>query len=437
MNQPNQETQKTNQEKIRGVWICSRFNSLHKDKDKDPVLKSKKTIIEALDFLKTHNFNYVFPAVWNHGVTAFPSEEMGKFSGELMRKWTNAKNKVVAQDKFYKDGFDPLETIIAEGIERNIKVIPWLEYGFMASAKPDGDHIFKKNPTWAAEWSDPNSKKEKVIPDTHAWMNSLNEQVQNFMRDLILEIVESYPGIAGIQGDDHFPAMPMYTGYDTKTQEDYKTKHGKYPPLSPKYPSKPKEDPDWQNWVEFRANKLTEYLTTLSTEVKGKAKKVREQEIENENLKKKKQNEDSKLTEKELAEIEKKIENLKSDFIVSMAPSPFPYGLDKLMQNSDAWVKKNIVHLLHPQLYKSSVDDYKKEVDRITKIFTKEQLKKFAPGIAFNANGVNLTPAEIVKCVEYNHQKELGGEVFFYYDYLRENDDAMAKALSDFWKNNP
>ena len=405
MNQSNQETQKTNQEKIRGVWICSRFNSLHKDKD--PVLKSEETIEKALKFLKEHSFNYVFPAVWNHGVTAFPSEAMAKFDGELIWKSKNTEGKEVAQDKFYKDGFDPLETIIEKGRDYGIKVIPWLEYGFMASAKPDGAHIFKKNPTWAAKWTALNSKKEKVIPDTHAWMNSLNEDVQNFMRDLILEIVEEYsiidglPGIAGIQGDDHFPAMPMYTGYDTKTQEDYKKKYKKYPPLGPNYSGK---DLEWDNWVKFRADKLTEYLEKLSDGVKQKAKDLN---------------------------------NLNSDFIVSMAPSPYPFGRDKLMQDSDAWVKEKFVDFLHPQFYKSSVDDYKKEVDRITKIFTKEQLKKFAPGIAFNANGVNLTPAEIVKCVEYNHQKELGGEVFFYYDYLRENDDAMAKALSDFWKNNP
>ncbi|UXE64316.1 MAG: family 10 glycosylhydrolase [Woronichinia naegeliana WA131] len=425
MNQPNQETQKTNQEEIRGVWICSPFNST--------VLTSEKTIEDAIKFLADRGFNYVFPAVWNQGYTAFPSEVME--SHGFPRQYTDYKA--------YKDGFDPLKTIIEEGRKHDIKVIPWLEYGFMASAKPDGDHIFKKYPKWAAKWS-ANSKKDKVIPDTHAWMNSLNKDVQDFMRDLILEIVEKYPGIAGIQGDDHFPAMPMYTGYDDGTKEMYnkylkdlkdhnKTKPEPCPPLGPKYPPKPEKDPDWDNWVTFRAEKLTEYLTKLSTEVRNKAKEVREQEIEN--LKKKKQNEDSKLTEEELAEIEKKIENLKSDFIVSMAPSPFPYGLDKLMQNSDAWVE--IVDRLHPQFYKSSFDDYKHEVKRITTEFKDaKDRKKYVPGIAFYANGKKLTRAEIVECVKHNRQEGLGGQVFFYYDYLRENDDAMAKALSDFWGKN-
>ena len=394
MNQLNQGTQKTNQEEIRGVWICSPFNST--------VLTSEKTIADALKFLADHKFNYVFPAVWNQGYTAFPSQVME--SHGFPRQYTNYKA--------YKDGFDPLKTIIIKGREKGIKVIPWLEYGFMASAKPDGDHIFKKYPKWATKWAPLNSKKEKVIPDTHAWMNSLDEEVQAFMQNLILEIVDEYsvidglPGIAGIQGDDHFPAMPMYTGYDNGTKEMYnkylkehnKTKPEPCPPLGPNYSGK---DPEWENWVKFRADKLTDYLKDLSKKVKEK----------------------------------------KSDLIVSMAPSPYPYGLNTLMQDSDVWVKDNIVDFLHPQIYRHSVDKYKAEVDKIIKKVKKEDHGKYAPGIAFRVRNkdekyINLTSQEIVECVRYNGQKGLGGQVFFAYEGLRENNDAMAKALSDFWEKN-
>jgi len=362
-----------NKEEIRGVWISSHFSS--------PVLTSKKTIIDALNFLADHKFNYVFPAVWNQGYTAFPSDVM-------------VNNGFPRQDIFYKGEFDPLATIITEGEKRNIKVIPWLEYGFAVSPNPDGGFILKGKPKWSAL----DSEGKKVQHGGLTWMNSLDPEVQTFVQKLVLELVKKYPGIAGIQGDDRFPAMPFLGGYDTKTKENYKKKYKTDPPLGLKYP-KGGKDPEWENWVEFRANKLTEYLKDLYKKVKEK----------NPNL------------------------------IVSMAPSPYPYGLKELMQDSDVWVEKKIVDFLHPQIYRYSVDKYKAEVKKIIEKVKKEDHKKYVPGIAFRVRNeqeryINLTPTEIVKCVEYNREQGLGGQVFFDYDYLRENHDEMANALSDFWK---
>jgi uncharacterized lipoprotein YddW (UPF0748 family) len=273
-------------------------------------------------------------------------------------------------------------------LNNNIKVIPWLEYGFAASPDLDGGHILTNKP---AEWSALDSEGNKVRHGGLTWMNSLNTDVQKFIEDLILEIVESYPGIAGIQGDDRFPAMPFLGGYDTKTKANYKKN-------LPKYFENRKDD-EWKNWVEFRAKELTNYLQGLSKKVKEK----------------------------------------NPHLIVSMAPSLYPYGLNTLMQDSDVWVKNKSVDFLHPQIYRYSVDKYKAEVDKIIEKVKKEDHGKYAPGIAFrvrNEHGIyiNLTPKEIVECVRYNGQKGLGGQVFFYYDDLRKNDGAMAKALSDFWK---
>jgi uncharacterized lipoprotein YddW (UPF0748 family) len=374
MNQTNQETQKTNQKQIRGVWICSPFNST--------VLTSEKTIADALKFLADHKFNYVFPAVWNQGYTAFPSQVMEDHG--FPQQYTDYKA--------YKDGFDPLATIIREAGKLDIKVIPWLEYGFAASPYPctnDKNHILKQKPEWSALDSEGNVVQHGGL----TWMNSLNERVQQFMQELILEIVEKYPDIDGIQGDDRFPAMPFLGGYDTKTKEKYNKNLPKY--------FENRRDDEWNKWVKFRADKLTNYLRDLSKKVKEK----------------------------------------KSDLIVSMAPSPYPYGLNTLMQDSDVWVKYNIVDFLHPQIYRHSVDKYKAEVDKIIEKVKKEDHGKYAPGIAFRVRNkdekyINLTSQEIVECVRYNGQKELGGQVFFSYEGLRENNDAMAKALLNFWKNN-
>ena len=94
----------TNDE-IRGVWICSPFNS--------PVLTSEKTIADALKFLADHKFNYVFPAVWNQGYTAFPSKVIEDHG--FPQQYTDYKA--------YKDGFDPLATIITEGVNNGTGIV--------------------------------------------------------------------------------------------------------------------------------------------------------------------------------------------------------------------------------------------------------------------------------------------------------------------------
>jgi uncharacterized lipoprotein YddW (UPF0748 family) len=338
---------------LRGVWIGSHFNS--------PALTSPTTITNALDFLQLNGFNTVFPAVWNQGFTAFPSQVM-------------ERNGFTKQDPAYGT-FDPLREIVNQGKSRGMAVIPWFEYGFAASPDPNGGHILQTKPQWTAL----NISGQKVQHGGLTWMNSLDPEVQRFMLDLVLEVIETYD-VVGIQGDDRFPAMPFNGGYDLTTKAQFKAKFGTNPPSSGKE----------AQWVQFRADLLTQYLSKLFKEVK----------------------------------------NTKSNCIVSISPAPFPFGRDNLMQDSDDWVKKNIVDFLHPQFYRSSFANYKNEVDRIKTNFTATQRVKYAPGIAFTANGVNLTSTDIIQSVQYNRQNGLGGQVFFLYEGLIKNTNAMAIALS-------
>jgi uncharacterized lipoprotein YddW (UPF0748 family) len=110
-------------QEIRGVWIVDHTHS--------PVLTSPSNIAKALDFLEANGFNLVCPAVWNRGLTAFPSQVM-------------ASQGFPAQDPFYGNaGFDPLKEIVSQGKQRGMAIFPWFEYGFAASAQPNGGHILQ------------------------------------------------------------------------------------------------------------------------------------------------------------------------------------------------------------------------------------------------------------------------------------------------------
>jgi uncharacterized lipoprotein YddW (UPF0748 family) len=351
---------------IRGVWIASHFNS--------PVLTSPTNITNALDFLQINGFNTVFPAVWNQGFTGFPSQVM-------------QKNGFLKQDPAY-GSFDPIKEIVQQGKSRGMAVIPWFEYGFAASPDINGGHILQTKPQWSAL----DSAGNKVRHGSLTWMNSLDPQVQQFMLDLIIEVIQEYD-VDGIQGDDRLPAMPFNGGYDTNTKNKFKAKFGSNPPNNG-------EDPAW---VKFRADLLTQYLGTVFSQVKS----------------------------------------TKASCIVSIAPSAFPSGLNNLMQDSDTWVKKNIVDFLHPQLYRESFNGgtvtingktrqkskYKPEIERIKATFTATQRKKFAPGIAFIANKIDLSISDIVNCVQLNRSSGLSGESFFLFEGLTKNSNAMAIAL--------
>ena len=342
----------SNSKEIRGVWICSHYNS--------DVLKSSTSITNALDFLQLNGFNTLFPAVWNQGFTAFPSEVM-------------ERNGFPKQDPEYKN-FDPIKEIVEQGKRRGMAVVPWFEYGFAASPSLDGGHILQLKPKWSAI----DSSKNKVRHGDLTWMNSLNLEVQQFMLDLVIEIIQKYD-VDGIQGDDRFPAMPFNAGYDNKTVSDYNIKYGTNPPINGK-------DPDW---IKFRSDKLTQYLETLYKEVK----------------------------------------RVKPTCTVFMAPAVFPFSLENLMQDTNNWIKHELVDFLNPQIYRSSFIGYKSEVDKIKANFVASQRLKYVPGIAFTANKIVLTPNDIVQCVNYNRQNGLGGQSFFYYEGLTRNSNEIAVAL--------
>lgn len=350
-------------QEIRGVWLANRPHS--------SVLESKDKIQGSLDFLAQKGFNTVFPVVWNQGFTLFPSSVM-------------VSHGLPEQNSFYAGiSFDPLREIVEQAKLRKIAVIPWFEYGFAASPIEDGGHILHKKPHWSA--LDPAGNK--VRHGGLTWMNSLDSQVQQFMLDLILEVVRNYE-VDGIQGDDRLPALPFTGGYDTSTKNQFNAMFGTQPPLPPASPNS--SENKWVDWVKFRADILTQFLEKLFNQIKS----------------------------------------INPNMIVSMAPASFPFCFNHLMQDSNTWVNKSIVDFIHPQLYRDSFVKYKREVDSITNTFTSPSKRaQFAPGIAFKANNINLDKSDIINCVKLNRNSGFQGQVFFFYEGLRKNSDEIAIAL--------
>lgn len=277
-------------------------------------------------------------------------------------------------------GRDPLAELIVEANRVGLKVIPWFEYGFVSSYNLNGGHLLAKKPHWAARDRAGNLLKK----NNFEWMNSLDSEVQDFLLGLMLEVARNYP-VNGVQGDDRI-ALPVEGGYDAKTTESYRQQCSKEPPANPREP----------HWLHWRADIITEFVARLYRELKA----------------------------------------INPDLLLSMSPSPYQWGLLEYLQDSQAWVDRQLVDLIHPQFYRRDFNSYQQLVDRLIKEqLSSQQLQCVSPGIllANRGSSYSMTPELLLQVIACNRARGIQGEVLFFYEGLRDNGNALAEVL----KNGP
>ncbi len=264
-------------------------------------------------------------------------------------------------------GRDPLRELIEEAHKQDIKVIAWFEFGFSSSYKLNGGKIVKVKPNWGSK----NNEGKLVTKNGFDWLNGFDPEVREFMLSLIKEVVTNYD-VDGIQGDDRLPAMPVEAGYEDFTISKYMEEHNG---------AKPPKDFRDTAWINWRANILNDYM----------------------------------------GEIYKTVKKIKPNIIVSMAPSIYPWSKEEYLQDWIQWVKQGYVDLVIPQLYRQNIKDYIKVLDDIVKEqLTKEDLKKFYPGILLKV-GTYYPSEQLLKEMIYeNRKRNINGEVFFFYEGIKK-----------------
>ncbi len=337
---------------IRGVWLTTTDSQ---------VLRSQENIVEAMNFLAETGFNAVFPVVWNKAVTLFPSKTMQQNFGLEIDPLSL--------------GRDPLQEVVDAAHSVGLKVIPWFEYGFASSYNLNGGMLLAKKPEWSAR-----DRTGKLLnKNGFEWMNALNPEVQKFLLNMVLEVVQNYD-VDGIQGDDRFPALPCEGGYDSMTVERYVRKFGKNPP----------ENPQDKQWLKWRADILTEFWASLYKHVKA----------------------------------------VNPNLLVSVSPNIYDWTFKEYLQDTPTWLQQGIVDIIHPQIYRRDFPSYKSVVDRLLKEqFTGKRLAKFAPGILIKVGSYRITTDYLIRTIEYNRTCGISGEILFFYEGLRDNNNELGKLL--------
>ncbi len=325
-------------QEIRGVWITN--NDLN-------ILKDRTKVQEAVTQLKELNFNTVYPVVWNAGYVMYPS----KVAKDLQ-----------IQPFVFKglDGHDILADLIDRSHRQNLLVIPWFEFGFMT---PDTSELALNKPGWLTQKQDGSTTSVTAAGEV-SWLNPFHPEVQQFIIDLLVELTNKYD-IDGIQFDDH-TSLPQEFGYDKYTVALYTKETQKSPPQDYK-------DPQWVNW---RANKITEFMVRLNNTVK----------------------------------------QIKPNMIFSISPNYYDYAYKFQLQDWLNWARLNIVDELVMQVYRENLDSFSSKLSR-PEI---EEVKQIIPtGIGIMA-GLRTKPVSIQQIqsqVRAVQQRDLG-VAFFYYESL-------------------
>ncbi len=327
---------------IRGVWLTNI--------DSDVLFERNKTA-EAIALLAEANFNTLYPTVWNWGYTLYPSQISEEVTGLALDPTEGLQER------------DVLAEIITAGHERDMSVIPWFEFGFMA---PADSELARRHPQWLTKREDGSTIWWEGNVHQRVWLNPLRPDVQQFMTDLLVEIVSNYD-VDGIQLDDHF-GYPSEFGYDDYTVKLYRQEHnGQSPPQDPQNPE----------WIQWRADKITAYVETLFHQIKQHNPRA----------------------------------------IVSVSPNPQDFSLNSFLLDWYRWERKGLIEELIVQIYRDRTDSFVRELQQPEILSAKDHIP-VGVGILSGLKGRPILWQKIDNQVKIAREREFAGVSFFFYESL-------------------
>lgn len=331
---------KTPTTELRGVWLTNIDSE---------VIFSRNNIIDAVNRLDKLNFNTIYPTVWQGGYTLYPSAAAERVFGQSIDPSPGLKDR------------DILKEIIAQSRQKGIAVIPWFEFGFMAPAESE---LATLHPDWLAQRRD-GSTIWKEGQHERVWLNPFHPQVQQFILDLILEIVDNYD-IDGIQFDDHF-GLPVEFGYEPLTVLMYQEQ----------IKSPPSDDARETFWVRWRADKLNDFVGRVSRAIKSRKEKC----------------------------------------IVSLSPNPFHFALPAHLQDWFTWERRGYIDEIVLQVYRSDIKRFSAELEREEVKLAKLNIPT-AIGILTGLKNNSVPLKQIQEQVQEVRKRNFAGVSFFFYESL-------------------
>jgi len=344
----------------RGVWYVPRTGNAY---------KTKSEIASDMDSIARNNFNAVYVLVWARGYPLFRSEVFYRETGLYTDPQLGER--------------DLLQEMIAEAHRAGLEVYAWFEYGFIGGwggylpGNSGKGKIFDTHPEWLAKKNDGTDagSSEDQISTNFYWMAHANPQVQNFLIQLILEMVKNYD-LDGFELDRIRYPDPN-CGYDSVTVELYKQSHnGTPPPFN-------YNDPEWKNW---RIQNLNQFAKMVYDSVKFYRKDMR-------------------LTN-----------------AVGVGPD---WAKSEKLQDWVTWINNGWLDYVEPMNYRRTSADF---IAECVNIFSRVNDRN---RILFGIDAQNPTTSEFLKMIRYVREQSLKGFVIWYYGSLSDDFDSLKILFSE------
>ncbi|UKO96746.1 glycoside hydrolase family 10 protein [Nostoc sp. UHCC 0870] len=324
-------------QEIRGVWLTNN--------DFD-ILRNRAKVQDTFAQLRRLNFNTVYPVVWNDGYAKYPSAVTQRMGIPFFFKGT--------------EGQDVIADIVSQARRQGLLAIPWFEFGFMT---PLSSELASQHPEWLTQKQDGTQTSISAAGEV-AWLNPFRPEVQQFITDLVVEIISKYDA-DGIQFDDHM-SLPVDFGYDKYTINLYTQETGSPPPPNPQA----------QAWMKWRADKITAFMVQLNQAVKA----------------------------------------IKPSAIFSVSPNYYNFAYKFQLQDWLNWVRLGVVDELLVQVYRDNLPSFVSTI--ITpEIIESQQLIPTGIGIMTGLRNRPVSIQQIQSQVRAAQERGLGA-VFFYYESL-------------------
>jgi uncharacterized lipoprotein YddW (UPF0748 family) len=322
---------------IRGVWLTNVDSN---------VLFQSNQLTAAVQELARLNFNTLYPVVWNWGYTTYPSTVMQSAIGNAVDPRPDRLT-----------GRDMLAEMVQQAHQNKLAVLPWFEFGFMA---PEDSALALRHPDWLTQKQDGNQYWiEGRWP--RVWLNPFKPEVQQFIQDLVMEIVTKYD-VDGIQFDDHF-GLPYEFGYDDFTVALYRQETGKTPPQDPKDPA----------WIRWRADKITAFTQRLFRAVKAKKPKV----------------------------------------IFALSPNNYEFSLNHSLQDWRTWEQTGYIEELVLQVYRDSPKSFLAELNRPEVLAARRHIP-VGVGVLTGLKQRAVSSQQVQEQVQLVRGQKMGVSFFFY-----------------------
>lgn len=174
---------------LRGIWIHPKS------------VATKEKADETLDRVQAGNFNATFLLIFIDGYVYYDSA-------------------IAEKRPFLAPDYDPLRYFVTEAHRRGLQVHVWFAVGRIGTPYGDLGPILSQHPEWGMVDAGGNSQIH--------WLNFARPDARQFMRDLILEVVQNYD-VDGVHLDyirypgpewsfDPYSINVLATGYDVNLE---------------------------------------------------------------------------------------------------------------------------------------------------------------------------------------------------------------------------